>query len=305
MLRFGLCCLFIKEPIRFRTTTAKALSALTRGEQLEKASAICLHNAQSLLSALEAVNRMGIGAFRVMSPLFPRMTHPVVGYRLDDLPGQIFISETLQQVRRFAEQNQIRLSFHPDQFVVLSSNNPQVVKNSIDELEYHGWLAELIGADVINIHAGGVYGNKDGALERFCHSFALLSDRVTQRLTLENDDISYTVADLLPVCKSLKIPLVYDLHHHRCNPDSLSIEAATQLCAQTWQTVAKEPYCHISSPKDGWQSANCRPHADYIDINDFPDCWLEHNMTIDVEAKAKELAVIHLIKDVALRGSIE
>ncbi len=305
MLRFGLCCLFMKEPIRFRTTTAKALSALTRGEQLEKASAICLHNAQSLLSALEAVNRMGIGAFRVMSPLFPRMTHPVVGYRLEDLPGQTQIIDTLQQVRRLAERNQIRLSFHPDQFVVLSSNNPQVIKNSIDELEYHGWLAELIGADVINIHAGGVYGNKDEALERFCCSSALLSERVMQRLTLENDDISYTVHDLLPVCRRLNIPLVYDLHHHRCNPDSLSIAEATQLCAETWQAVAKEPYCHISSPKNGWQSANCRPHADYIDINDFPAYWLERNMTIDVEAKAKELAVIRLIADVALRGSVE
>jgi UV DNA damage endonuclease len=48
-------------------------------------------------------------------------------------------------------------------------------------------------------------------------------------LTLENDDISYTVSDLLPVCDKLAIPLVYDVHHHRCNPDGLPVEEATQL----------------------------------------------------------------------------
>jgi UV DNA damage endonuclease len=28
----------------------------------------------------------------------------------------------------------------------------------------------------------------------------------------------------LPVCRSTGIPLVYDVHHHGCNPDELSIE---------------------------------------------------------------------------------
>lgn len=85
-MRLGLYCLFKKEPIAFRTTTAKSLLALPRDRQLQKLSEIYFHNATNLYLALETVHRLGIGAFRIMSPFFPRMTHPVVGYHLEDLP---------------------------------------------------------------------------------------------------------------------------------------------------------------------------------------------------------------------------
>lgn len=296
-MRFGLCCLFINEPVTFRTTTAKALSALDRDKQLGKLSGICRDNARNLLLALETVQRLGINAFRIMSPLFPRMTHPVVGYRLEDLPDGASIQLLLEKVRQFALHNDIRLSFHPDQFVVLSSPHPAVVKNSIRELECQGHLAEAVGADVINIHGGGVYGDKRVALQRLCEVFNDLSEAVKIRLTLENDDTSYTVRDLLPVCERLSIPLVYDVHHHRCNPDGLSVEEATRMASETWDRVGREPYCHISSPRGGWDGGNPRPHADYIDPTDVPDCWRGLEMTVDVEAKAKELAVVRLMED--------
>jgi UV DNA damage endonuclease len=298
-MRFGLCCLFHTEPVSFRTTTAKALSALDRDDQLRKLAGICHHNARNLLLALEAVQRLGIGAFRIMSPLFPRMTHPEVGYRLEELPDGNLVALLLEEVRNFAMNNDIRLSFHPDQFVVLSSPHSSVVANSIQELKYQAQLAEAVGADVINIHAGGVYGDKAAALERFCQVYPALPDNVKSRLTLENDDISYTVRDLLPVCKNLAIPMVYDVHHHRCNPDGLSIEEATCLASETWRRVGQEQYCHLSSPKAGWGGGKPRPHADYIDLADFPECWQGRVMTVDIEAKAKELAVVRLMKQLA------
>ncbi|GKT06834.1 hypothetical protein [Desulforhabdus sp. TSK] len=92
-LRFGLCCIFTQEPIRFRAATAKALSTLSRPRQLAKLSEICLANVQNLLAAVQTVSRLGIGAFRVLSPIFPRFTHPEVGYGLDQgsLPGGVRI----------------------------------------------------------------------------------------------------------------------------------------------------------------------------------------------------------------------
>jgi UV DNA damage endonuclease len=296
-MRLGLCCLFLEEPVTFRTTTAKALSAFERDVQLARLSAICAHNAASLLLALETVQRLGIGSFRIMSPLFPRMTHPAVGYQLEDLPQGADIALTLRQARDFAAGHDIRLSFHPDQFVVLSSPTPAVLENSIGELAYQGMLAEAVGAEVINIHAGGVYGDKEGALRRLGDVIPYLPDRVLSRLTLENDDVSYTVRDLLPVCQRLSIPLVYDVHHHRCNPDGLSIEEATRLAGETWRAVGREQYCHLSSPRSGWQSGNPKPHADYIEFGDLPRCWLEGEMTVDIEAKAKELAVLRLMQE--------
>ncbi|HLZ18595.1 MAG TPA: UV DNA damage repair endonuclease UvsE [Smithellaceae bacterium] len=294
-MRFGLCCLFKKEPISFRTTTAKSLLTLPRDRQLQKLSEICFHNASTLYLALETVQRLGIGAFRIISPLFPRMTHPAVGYRLEDLPEENNIRQKMDETRTFARKNDIRLSFHPDQFIVLSSPHAQVVANSLRELEYQGMLADAVGADVINIHAGGVYGDKSRTLQRLKDVWPHLSEAVRKRLTLENDDVSYTPRDLLSFCERFSIPFVYDVHHHRCNPDGLSVEQATTLAQDIWKDIGRELYGHISSPHSGWQGGNPKPHAVYIDPADFPACWLGRKMTVDVEAKAKELAVIALM----------
>ncbi|MGB3212902.1 MAG: UV DNA damage repair endonuclease UvsE [Desulforhopalus sp.] len=296
MIRLGLCCIFREQPIRFRQTTATALQKLARREQLQKLSFLCLSNLESLSEALEWVIANGVGAFRVLSPLFPRMTHPDVAYSLENLPDYREIEHLCEKIHVRRKQSNTRLSLHPDQFNVLSSPHPEVVQNTLRELEYQGLLAEKIGADVINIHGGGVYGDKDLALQRLKKNFERLSERVQSRLALENDDRSYTPADLLPVCGDLGIPMVYDVHHHRCLPDDLSLEEATLHCVKSWDAVAREPYFHISSPREGYNSAVPRPHADYISVEDFPHCWFSYDATVDVEAKAKELAVLQLKK---------
>lgn len=300
MLRFGLCCIFVGEPVRFRTLTAKILSALSRGEQLNRISEVCLHNAENLMKAMRTVARLGIGAFRITSPLLPRYTHPEVGYTLADLPGEQDIKSFLSSAGDFATDRGIRLSFHPDQFVVISSPDPSVVERSSVELAYQAMLAGHVGAEIINLHGGGAYGNKEEALGRLRRNFDKLPDAVRRRLSLENDDRIYTVRDLLPVCTDLQIPLVYDVHHHRCNPDGYTEEEATAVSLSTWEKVGKEPYFHISSPKNGWRHSDPKPHADYIDAEDFPACWRQLTATIDVEAKAKELAVLKLMKDLAI-----
>ena len=300
-VRLGLCCIFRDEPIRFRTTTAKYLQRFDRREQLRKLSGLCLQNTHNLLAALRFLQQNSIGAFRILSPFFPRFTHPDVGYRLADLPDEEAVLANLREVNRFRQLHKIRLSFHPDQFIILSSPNEAVVQNAINELEYQAMLAEHVGADVINIHGGGAYNDKKTALGRFRKNFERLSTAVKKRLGLENDDRIYTVADLVPVCKDLQIPLVYDVHHHRCHPDGLTVEDATGLARRTWEKSGREPYFHISSPAKGWQGRDPKPHADYIDPADFPDCWQGFVLTVDVEAKAKELAVLKLQKDLGKR----
>jgi UV DNA damage endonuclease len=89
------------------------------------------------------------------------------------------------------------------------------------------------------------------------------------------------------------------VHHHRCKPDGLSVDEATGLSRNSWERVGREPYFHISSPLNGWQGQDPKPHADYVDPEDFPDCWKGFNVTVDVEAKAKELAVLKLKKSLA------
>lgn len=301
-LRFGLCCIFRQEPIGFRQVTAKTLRGLPREVQLSKLSDICLHNTRSLRQALEFAVQKGIGAFRITTPLFPRYTHPEVGYQLEQLPDRATISLEFTDIRAFRQTHDIRLSFHPDQFNVLSTPRPEVFENTMRELEYQAMLADLTDAEVINLHAGGVYGNKGEALLRLQRRIEVLPEPIFSRLTLENDDNAFTPKDLLPVCEGLGLPMVYDVHHHRCLPDGLPVDEVTDRVVRLWQSLGREPYFHLSSPKNGWGKGSPKPHADYIDPADFPDCWLDRTATVDVEAKAKELAVLRLMEDLALPG---
>jgi UV DNA damage endonuclease len=90
------------------------------------------------------------------------------------------------------------------------------------------------------------------------------------------------------------VPLVYDVHHHRCNPDGLDVEEATERAAATWGR--REPWAHLSSPAAGWHDGDPAPHADYINPRDVPRSWLGRRLTVNVEAKAKELAVLRLLR---------
>ncbi len=297
-IRFGLCCIFKEQPIKFRRTTAKHLSKFSAEEQRNRLSDICLYNARSLFKALSFCHQNSIGDFRINSQILPLKTHPQLGYDVSELPEADKIIKNFMACGEFSRKNDIRTTFHPDQFIVLSSINPDVVKRSTADLKYQAEVSQWVNADVINIHAGGVYNDKPSALKRLRKVIDNLPDSVRKRLTLENDDKSYSPEDLLPVCKDMGIPLVYDVHHHRCLKDNLSVSQATCLSADTWN---REPLFHISSPIHGWQSKDMRKHHDYVDINDFPRNWLSMNITIEVEAKAKEEAVLKLMEELSCK----
>ncbi len=233
MIRFGLCCIFKEQPIKFRRTTAKYLGTFPQEVQKQRLAELCAANAQSLADALRFCRDNRIGSFRINSQILPLKTHPSAGYELDDLPDGAKIIEAYKECGAFSRRHDIRTTFHPDQFVILSSPDPDVVTRSIADLAYQARVAEWVNADVINIHAGGVYNDKPSALARLAATIVALPGAVRRRLTLENDDRSYTPRDLLPVCRELNIPLVYDVHHHRCLPDGLSVESATEQAMET------------------------------------------------------------------------
>ena len=299
MIRWGLCCIFREVPIKFRRTTAKYSAKLSADVRLNHLSNICLHNAASLLEALQFCRHNGIGAFRINSQILPLKTHPELGYAIADLPQSTEIVNAFKKCKAFCRRHDLRTSFHPDQFILLSSPNPEVTQRSIADLLYQAEVAEWVGADVINIHAGGAYGKKDEALKRLVRQIRGLPKNVCNRLTLENDDRLYTPRDLLPVCEKLGIPLVYDLHHHRCLPDGRNVADTTREALRTWD---REPLFHISSPLKSWQDEKPRNHHDYINLDDFPDCWLKLDITVEVEAKAKELAVLKLMRQIAKKA---
>jgi UV DNA damage endonuclease len=300
-IRFGLCCQFLDAPIRFRTATHRYVWSLTPARRRMYLRQIATDNAAALAAAVTACRSLGIGAFRINSQILPLGTHPRSGYTMERLDPSGTIAESFRAAGELATAQDVRLSFHPDQFVVLNSERLEVVESAIEELEFQAGIAELVGADTIVLHGGGGAGGVGPALERLSRGLDRLSPRARSRLALENDDRLFAPAALLPVCRSAAIPLVYDVHHHRCLPDGSSVEEATEAAAATWGD--REPWTHISSPRDGWKAANPRPHADYIDSADVPRSWLARRMTMDVEAKEKERAVVKLITELtALRS---
>jgi UV DNA damage endonuclease len=150
MIRLGLCCLFREQPIKFHRQTAKSLRGVRRSQQLGILAGVCRDNVQALKLALHYCRDHGIGDFRINSQILPLYTHP-------------------------------------DQFILLSSPSEQVTQRSIAELEYQAELAELVGADVINIHGGGAYGGKAQALARLVEQLKRLPPLVRSRPTLEQD----------------------------------------------------------------------------------------------------------------------
>jgi UV DNA damage endonuclease len=305
-IRWGLCCLFKEEPIHFAIRQAAHLAKFDRHRQLTLLAETIVANGRALLAAIAYCSRNSIGAFRVNSRIFPLKTHPQAGYRLAELPEHGAIEQMYRQAGQAAAAENIRLTFHPDQFTLLSSPDDGVTRRSLDELRYHAEVAEFIGADVITLHGGGAYGDKPAALQRLATALEHLPHPIRSRLVLENDDRIYTPADLLPVCAATGIPFVYDVHHHRCLADGLTIEEVTARALATW---SREPLFHLSSPRDGWQSANPRPHHDFIDPDDVPPCWLPLHITVEVEAKAKEVALRRLqpalLGRTAITGSID
>ena len=291
-LRWGLCCQFLDSPIQFRTATHRYVSTLEPEVRRAYLADIAGHNAGALAAAVERCHQLGIGAFRMSSQILPLATHPDSGYTLDHLDPSGGISGAYEWAGALARAYDVRLSFHPDQFVVLNSEREAVVKSAVQELELQGEVAEIVGADVIVVHAGGAGGGVPAAVERLERGLGLLTPRARERLALENDDRCFTPLSLGRLCQRAGVPLVYDAHHHRCLPDGLSVAEASELAFGTWGE--REPYAHISSPRDGWESPNPRAHADYIDPADFPGFWLDRTITVDVEAKAKERAVLAL-----------
>ena len=284
-MRLGHCCTFLDAPIKLRHTTARYAGSLAPRERQRFLVELSLHNAAALADAVRWCGAHDVGAFRIHNELVPLLTHPQLSWKLDPA--------IVRALRAVPEG--VRLSFHPDQFVVPGSERSEVVASSLRELESLATIAALVGAEQLTIHGGGARPTKQAALARLEAGLRELSPRARTKVALENDDTVYTVEDLLPVCARLKLPLIYDVHHHRCNPDALSIEQATDHAAETWR--GREPWMHLSSPAA--RRGDRRPHADYIAPRDVPAYWRDRSLTVDIEAKAKERAVLRLKSQLA------
>jgi UV DNA damage endonuclease len=240
----------------------------------------------------------GILFFRITSDLVPFASHPICQF---DWRGHF--AEVLEGIGSFIKEHAIRISMHPDQFIVVNSVNEDVFRRSVRELLYHAMLLDAMGLDAsakVQIHIGGVYGDKQRSMDRFVERFGLLDGAITRRLVIENDDRSYTLADCMQVHACTGVPVLLDLFHHEVNPSGGSLRVALQEISGTWQQRDGIPMLDYST-----QQPDTRPgkHAESINLVHFEQFLQQsHPFDMDVmlEIKDKEASAKRAIEVAAL-----
>lgn len=288
-----------------RTMTMASFSKLADREAgLRRLTRIAEENLHNTLRLLKHCKYMDVKVYRLTSKLIPLVTHE----DLADWSPYEQLAPRFAEVGAFAKENGMRLSFHPDHFTVLSTPREEVLRKSENDLRHHVRMFELMGLDeraMCNIHVGGSYGDKPAAAERFLRNFAGLDERIRNRLTLENDDKTFTALETLEIAEKAGAPMVLDIHHHAVNNAGEKAEELWPRIKATWDSrqrpanAALPPKIHASSPKS---ASDPRGHADYVEpgpLLRFLTSIADSTPAVDVmiEAKRKDEALLKLMDD--------
>jgi len=236
IVRFGYVAMsvHIKNASPSKTMTATLFQTLAdREAAIRKLERIAAENLHNTLRLLKHNKGEGIKLYRLSSKLIPLLTHELLeGW--DPLDA---LEEDFRRLGDYAKTNGMRLSFHPDHFTVLSTPRQDVLEKSVKDLDWHVSMLERMGLDErykCNIHIGGTYGNKEKAYHRFLEQFAAMPDRLRHRITLENDDKTFTAKETLEACKAVGVPMVLDVHHHAVNNEGVRIVELWEDIQRTW-----------------------------------------------------------------------
>ncbi len=194
-----------------------------------------------------------IRMYRISSDLAPYVTHPEMPQfhrQIEECAGE------LHALGRRARALNLRLSFHPSQFIVLNSPDPNLVRKSVADLAAQTEMLdrmELGSEAVVVVHVGGSYGDLARGRADWATTYRRLSPEIQRRLVLENDDIRYSAADVLKIHEETGVLLVFDHQHFRChNPENLELRPTVERFFQT-APAGVRPKLHFSSPRTEWR----------------------------------------------------
>ncbi|HEK9100961.1 UV DNA damage repair endonuclease UvsE [Bacillus pfraonensis] len=286
-----------------KTMTFTTWKKLGKQEREEKLYNVTKQNLMHTLRILHYNIAHEIPLYRLSSSIVPLATHPEVDFDYIHIFAPFW-----RKMGELIREHNLRVSFHPNQFTLFTSDKPHITENAVLDMTYHYNVLdamELADSSYINIHVGGAYGNKEKAILRFHENIKKLPPHIRQQMTLENDDKTYTASETLAVCNQEQIPFVFDYHHHMANPCGEPLEKLLPAIFETWNHTNTIPKVHISSPKS---EKEFRAHADYIDatfIRPFLHIAKAVNKDFDImiESKQKDLALFQLVDELAsIRG---
>jgi len=229
--------------------------------------------------------------FRITSDLIPFASHPVCQF-----DWLTYFKDQLSSIGAFIRSNKVRISMHPGQYTLLNSPDDGILIRSIKELRYHTSVLDAMELDTsakIQVHIGGVYGDKDGSIRRFTERYSNLDKAIKRRLVIENDDRSYTIDDCVRIYRETGVPILFDVFHHELNHSGSPNTDSLGDITRTWQAHDGITMIDYSS---GGLKVN---HAESIDSSHF-----EHFLTatnpydfdIMLEIKDKEASALKAVE---------
>lgn len=318
------------------STTLKALRAMKRDQSYEKLSGLVRHNIAALRKQLAWLSTQPeeMRMFRITSDFLPAYTVEEFGWIYRDKDVRDLVEHGLSGICDLAGASGIRLCTHPGQFTTLCSQRPDVVDNSIIDLNYHAYLAECMGFGAnwhtqgfaINIHANS---NLDPDLVQMKSTIKnRLSLTLRNLLTIENDEFGCSLDEMLAAQLYHVVPIVLDIHHHwvesggeYIQPDDPRIDKIKlSWCGvrplghfSTSSEELLEGACSLTQPDftslsaEGHKPSKLRAHS-YGCWNQGSNDWaLSHLVWTDleVEAKGKQVASRQLYERAKILGSFE
>jgi UV DNA damage endonuclease len=256
----------------------------------ERLRATVAENLACLGRILEFNRDHGILFFRITSDLVPFASHPVM-----DLPWQDLFREQFGEIGRFIRDSGMRISMHPDQFILINATEDAIVGRSIAELRYHAEILDLFNLDAtakIQIHVGGVYRNREASIRRFIERAGELDEAILRRLAIENDDLRFPLADCLRIHDETGLPVIFDVFHHDLNNRGEPFPHALASATGTWKGADGIPMVDYSSQEKGKRKGT---HAKSLDALLFRRFLLEsrpYDMDIMLEIKDKEKSAL-------------
>ena len=279
----GLVCITHSDAVRYRALTRTRLLQFDAAEQQRRLRELYAENLARLGRALDFCRERGLRLYRMTSGLFPFA---------DDDAGAGVLEEFREQVAavgRRATREGVRLVLHPDQFVVLNSDSPATVANSVKILETHARVMDMLEQPRSPWALIEIHGGKGGRADRLVAQVAELPEAVRSRIAFENDEYTYSAADILDVCRRAGVPMVFDAHHHVVREkldsyDHPSVAEAVAAARETWP-VPEWQLVHISNGRTSFAD---RHHSDLVE--EMPAAY-RLVPWIEVEAKHKEFAI--------------
>ena len=281
--RLGLVCITHSDEVRYRALTRKRLLQLDAAAQKEALRNLYRDNLARLNRALDFCTSRGLRLYRMTSGLFPFADDPAGEDVLQEF------SEDIAVTGRRATALGLRLVLHPDQFVVLNSDSPETVANSVKILRTHARVMDMLEQPRTAWALIEIHGGKGGRAERLVEEVGRLPESVRARIAFENDEYIYGADEILEVCRRARVPMVFDAHHHVVHErldsyDHPSVAEMVAAARETWP-VPDWQLVHISN---GRESFGDRHHSDLV--TRLPTAY-RRVPWIEVEAKHKELAI--------------